>query len=233
MTTASKITLARVVMIPVFMTLLLLGYRYWAFGVFVLASLTDMVDGYVARHYNQVSDFGKFVDPLADKLLVVSCILVFTEWGRFPSWAAMIVLARISVPLPFTPVPVSLGTLGALSVGATLGARRGLVSVAAYALLGIAGAPVFTGTNVGWAFASFGYILGYFLVAAIAGLAAHRGADRRVLTWEGDPIPNLYCVGEIASVLKFVYQGGGNLTECLVYGRNTGKLVAKLPDTTV
>lgn len=95
---------------------------------------------------------------------------------------ALIVLARISIPLPFTPVPVSLGTLGALSVGTALGARRGLVSVAAYALLGIAGAPVFTGTNVGWAFASFGYILGYFLVAAIAGLAAQRGADRRVLT---------------------------------------------------
>ena len=95
---------------------------------------------------------------------------------------ALIVLARISIPLPFTPVPVSLGTLGALSVGTALGARRGLVSVAAYALLGIAGAPVFTGTNIGWAFASFGYILGYFLVAAIAGLAAQRGADRRVLT---------------------------------------------------
>ena len=94
---------------------------------------------------------------------------------------ALIVLARVSIPLPFTPVPVSLGTLGALSVGATLGARRGLVSVAAYALLGIAGAPVFTGTNVGWAFASFGYILGYLLVAAIAGLAAQRGADRRRL----------------------------------------------------
>ena len=58
-------------------------------------------------------------------------------------------------------------------------------------------------------------------------------AERRVLTWEGKPIPHLYCVGEIASVLKFVYQGGGNLTECLVYGRNTGKLVAKLPDTAV
>lgn len=53
-------------------------------------------------------------------------------------------------------------------------------------------------------------------------------ADRRVLTWEGKPIPHLYCVGEIASALKFVYQGGGNLTECLVYGRNTGKIVAKL-----
>lgn len=55
--------------------------------------------------------------------------------------------------------------------------------------------------------------------------------DRRVLAWDGTPIPHLYCVGEIASVLKFVYQGGGNLTECLVYGRHTGKLVAALPNT--
>ena len=107
---------------------------------------------------------------------------------------ALIVLARISIPLPFTPVPVSLGTLGALSVGATLGERRGLVSVAAYALLGIAGAPVFTGTNVGWAFASFGYILGYFLVAAIAGLAAQRGADRRVLTMAPTALVSIFSV---------------------------------------
>ena len=56
-------------------------------------------------------------------------------------------------------------------------------------------------------------------------------ADRQVLTWEGEPIPHLYCVGEIASTLKFVYQGGGNLTECLVYGRHCGKLVAGLPNT--
>ena len=58
-------------------------------------------------------------------------------------------------------------------------------------------------------------------------------ADREVLTWDGKAIPRLYCVGEIASALKFVYQGGGNLTECLVYGRHCGKLVAKLPDTSV
>ena len=107
---------------------------------------------------------------------------------------AMIVLARISIPLPFTPVPVSLGTLGALSVGTTLGARRGLASVATYAILGVAGAPVFTGTNVGWAFASFGYILGYLLVAAIAGLAAQRGADRRVLTMAPTALASIFSV---------------------------------------
>lgn len=58
-------------------------------------------------------------------------------------------------------------------------------------------------------------------------------ADRRVLAWDGTPIPRLYSVGEIASALKFVYQGGGNLTECLVYGRHVGKNVAGLPDTTL
>ena len=94
MTTASKITLVRVVMIPIFMVLLLLGYRWVALAVFILASVTDFVDGYVARHYNQVSDFGKFLDPLADKLLVTACMLIFTEWGRMPAWAVMIVLAR-------------------------------------------------------------------------------------------------------------------------------------------
>ncbi len=94
MTTASKITMVRVILIPVFMALLLMGNNLAAFAVFVIASLTDFVDGYVARHFNQVSNFGKFVDPLADKLLVVSCIVLFVEFGRFPGWAAVVVLTR-------------------------------------------------------------------------------------------------------------------------------------------
>ena len=66
MTTANKITIFRVILIPVFLVLMYLrfpGHTYWAFGVFVLASLSDFADGYIARHYNQVSDFGKFMDP--------------------------------------------------------------------------------------------------------------------------------------------------------------------------
>ena len=94
MTTASKITLVRVVLIPVFMLLLLLGHNLIALGVFIVASCTDFVDGYVARHYHQVSNFGKFLDPLADKLLVIACMLIFLEWGRMPSWAVMLVLTR-------------------------------------------------------------------------------------------------------------------------------------------
>ena len=99
MTTASKITIVRVVMIPAFMAALLLSPTYpWlkflALGFFIVASLTDFVDGYIARHYNQVSDFGKFLDPLADKLLVISAMCIFCQWTLMPAWALMIVLAR-------------------------------------------------------------------------------------------------------------------------------------------
>lgn len=94
MTTASKITMVRVALIPAFMALLLLGLNIPAFVVFVIASLTDFADGYVARHYNQVSNFGKFVDPLADKLLVIAAMTILCEQGRFASWALMVVLTR-------------------------------------------------------------------------------------------------------------------------------------------
>ena len=94
MTTASKITLARVALIPVFMALLLLEYNWLALVVFAVASLTDFVDGYIARHYNQVSDFGKFLDPLADKLLTLAAMSMFCQWGTFPAWALMLVLTR-------------------------------------------------------------------------------------------------------------------------------------------
>lgn len=94
MTTASKITLARVALIPVFMIVLLLGYNWAALAIFAIASLTDFLDGYIARHYNQVSNFGKFLDPLADKLLVLAAMLIFVQWGRMPAWAVMVVLTR-------------------------------------------------------------------------------------------------------------------------------------------
>lgn len=97
MTTASKITVVRIAMIPVFFVVMLLDFSgSWivSLAVFAVASLTDSLDGYVARKYNQVSNFGKFIDPLADKLLVTAAILLFIERGQMSAWAVMIIIAR-------------------------------------------------------------------------------------------------------------------------------------------
>lgn len=94
MTTANKITIFRVVLIPVFLVLAYTDQKYWAFAVFVLASLSDMLDGYIARHYNQITDFGKFMDPLADKVLVMAAMCFFVERGYMPGWVLAIVLLR-------------------------------------------------------------------------------------------------------------------------------------------
>ena len=100
MTTASKITLLRVAMIPAYMlTMYLSGgaagiWMYVSLAIFILASLTDYIDGYIARHYNQTTDFGKFLDPLADKLLTIAAMAMYCQWGVFPAWALMIVLTR-------------------------------------------------------------------------------------------------------------------------------------------
>ena len=97
MTTANKLTLCRVVMIPIFLVLLYVdftGHLWAALAVFILASVTDFIDGYVARHYHQITDFGKFMDPLADKLLVMSAMAWFVEVGWMPAWAFFVVIAR-------------------------------------------------------------------------------------------------------------------------------------------
>ncbi len=97
MTTANKLTLLRVVMIPVFLGVLYADPPHAntiALVIFILASVTDFVDGYIARHYNQVTDFGKFMDPLADKVLVCAAMCWFVDIGQMPGWALLVVLLR-------------------------------------------------------------------------------------------------------------------------------------------
>ncbi len=97
MNTANKITLLRVVLVPLFMVLFLSESalcRILALAVFIIASITDAVDGYIARNYNQVTNFGKFVDPLADKMLTTAAFVILVSYERMSVWALMIVLAR-------------------------------------------------------------------------------------------------------------------------------------------
>ena len=94
----NKLTLLRVIMVPVFIVFLMCNItafdKWIALAIFIIASLTDMLDGKIARKYNLVTNFGKFMDPLADKLLVCSAFICFIELEKIPTWMVLIVIAR-------------------------------------------------------------------------------------------------------------------------------------------
>ena len=93
----NKLSLVRVFCIPIFVALLYGDApwcRYAAAAVFILASLTDFLDGYLARKHHWITDFGKFIDPLADKLLVLSAFIMLTEMKQLPAWFTILILAR-------------------------------------------------------------------------------------------------------------------------------------------
>ncbi len=97
MTLANKVTIFRVAMVPVFLVFMYLNFSYvqWvAMGVFVLAALTDLVDGHLARSMNQITTFGKFMDPIADKLLVMSAFIVLAGQGKMHEMFAVVFVAR-------------------------------------------------------------------------------------------------------------------------------------------
>ncbi len=96
----NKLTVLRVCMIPFFVVMLLLNggenqtYRYIATAIFIVASLTDMLDGKIARKYNLVTNFGKFMDPLADKLLVCSALICLVDLKQLPAWMVIVIISR-------------------------------------------------------------------------------------------------------------------------------------------
>lgn len=108
MNLANKLTIFRIILVPVIMLVpiidnlvgipgdfLGISTAFWIMNIiFIIASITDKLDGYIARSRNQVTTFGKFLDPLADKILVLSALVILVEYGKIPSWIPIIVLAR-------------------------------------------------------------------------------------------------------------------------------------------
>ena len=108
MNLANKLTIFRIILVPVIMLIpiidnlvgipgefLGISTAFWIMNIiFIVASITDKLDGYIARSRNQVTTFGKFLDPLADKILVLSALVILVEYGKIPSWIPIIVLAR-------------------------------------------------------------------------------------------------------------------------------------------
>ncbi len=101
----NKLTIFRVILIVPFVVVLLGGEAGWfgdnsllyggiSLAIFIVASLTDLIDGKIARKYNLVTDFGKFMDPLADKLLVSAAMIALVEMGRIPAWVVIVIISR-------------------------------------------------------------------------------------------------------------------------------------------
>lgn len=110
MNIANKLTLSRIFMIPLFVLLYIwFGRGVLVAGVFILASLTDMLDGHLARSRHLITTFGKFADPLADKLLVTAALIMLTADGVIPAWSVILILAREFIVTGFRVVAASAG----------------------------------------------------------------------------------------------------------------------------
>ncbi len=116
---ANRVTLLRIVFIPVFIVTLLANMPDWgpflAAGLFTLLAITDGVDGYLARSRNEVTTFGKFLDPLADKLLVAAALVALVELGTVPSWIALVIISREFIVSGLRMVSIAEGTVIAAS----------------------------------------------------------------------------------------------------------------------
>jgi len=119
MNLANKITMTRICMIPLFMIAYLIQFPYHnlvACGIFALAAFTDGVDGYVARNYKMVTDFGKFIDPLADKLLIATALICFVESGEIAGYMAILIIAREFIVTGLRTIAMSKGVVIAASM---------------------------------------------------------------------------------------------------------------------
>ena len=117
----NKLTVLRVILIPFFVVSLMIEnganqtFRYVAAAIFIIASLTDMLDGKIARKYNLVTNFGKFMDPLADKLLVCSALICLIQLGQLPAWMVIIIVSREFIISGFSLVAAEQGIVIAAS----------------------------------------------------------------------------------------------------------------------
>ena len=119
MNLANKITMVRIFMIPLFMVAYLIDFPYHnlvACAIFALAAFTDGVDGYVARNYKMVTDFGKFIDPLADKLLIATALICFVEKNEIAGYMAVLIIAREFIVTGLRTVAMSKGVVIAASM---------------------------------------------------------------------------------------------------------------------
>ena len=143
MNVPNKLTLLRIILVPIFMCAYLLGLKYTSATVFIVAAITDWADGYLARKNHLITNFGKFMDPLADKLLVTAALLCLVENGTVASWVAMVIIAREFI---VTGIRLVAASEGKVIAAGKLGKFKTVTQLAAMICAIIAGEG--TGTDV-------------------------------------------------------------------------------------
>lgn len=133
----NKLTVARVVAVPFFIILYMSGYDVAAFIIFVVASLTDMLDGQIARKHNLVTNFGKIMDPLADKILVYSAFCCMVENGLVPAWMLIVILAREFIVAGMRTVAASEGIVIAAGTSGKIKTILQMIAVPLLLLVGV------------------------------------------------------------------------------------------------
>jgi len=164
MNTPNKLTMLRIFMIPVFMVLLLLPqipyHLILTLAVFILASLTDLIDGKLARKYNQITDFGKLMDPLADKLLITSALICFVQLGLADVWVVVIIIAREFLVTSIRLIAAGSGKVIAASFWGKVKTNSQVVAVVAVIIFAYLRLPVEFGDIFVWIAAAFTIISG-------------------------------------------------------------------------
>lgn len=163
MNLANKLTIFRIILVPIMVIIPFLGIQGELFGIpityliidliFIIASITDKLDGYIARSRNQVTTFGKFLDPLADKILVLTAMIMLVEMGRLPAWIPVIVLSREFIVSGYRLIAVEKG--GKVIAASVWGKLKTVTQMIAIILAFVdlnAFGECFTGNLTGFAF---------------------------------------------------------------------------------
>ena len=163
MNLANKLTIFRIILVPIMVIIPFLGIQGELFSIpityliidliFIIASITDKLDGYIARSRNQVTTFGKFLDPLADKILVLTAMIMLVEMGRLPAWIPLIVLSREFIVSGYRLIAVEKG--GKVIAASVWGKLKTVTQMIAIILAFVdlnAFGECFTGNLTGFAF---------------------------------------------------------------------------------
>ncbi len=167
----NKLTMGRVVAVPFFIAAYMLGYYPAAFIIFILASLTDMLDGKIARKYNLVTNFGKIMDPLADKVLVYSAFCLMVENGMVPAWMLIVILAREFAVAGMRTVAASEGIVIAAGMSGKIKTVLQMIAVPLLLLYSwLAAAIAEGGVTIAVYYAAYAFLWASLIMTIVSGI---------------------------------------------------------------